>query len=74
MISKKELDNRITSLEDKVEADRTITISYITNLQNQIDKLTARMNHKAVKPQTKKAKQTANKSVKKTSKNTKRGV
>ena len=74
MISKKELDSRITALENTVDTNHNITISYITNLQNQIDKLTARMNHKAVKPQAKKTKQTAKKSVKKTSKTTKRGV
>ena len=74
MISKKELDSRITSLEDKVEHDFNVATARILALQNQINKLTARMNHKAVNPQAKKTKQTANKSVKKTSKTTKRGV
>ena len=77
MISKRELDNRITDLEDSIERKTDVQIHLINRiiaLEEQVEKLTARMNHKAVKPQAKKTKQTANKSVKKTSKTTKRGV
>lgn len=71
MISKKELDNRITDLEDSIERKIDVQIHLINrilDLEEKVEKLTARMNHKAVKPQAKKAKQTAKKSVRKTSK------